>query len=174
MTLRKASIEWAIEFLSRHSDGDIFPSLPEISAINSQPQGLVRALANKDLKSTFPPQTSRRFIVPKEEFSYRLATQLHPQDSIILSAIMHQFGDGIEVRRLPKDQVFSYRFDPAIDHGLYGPESLWNKFWETGLKESLAYPYILFCDIADFYNQIYHHIVENQLIASGFPNQASK
>lgn len=28
--------------------------------------------------------------------------------------------------------------------------------------------YVLYCDIADFYNQIYHHTYENQLIASGF------
>ena len=33
---------------------------------------------------------------------------------------------------------------------------------------------VLYCDIADFYNQISHHTIENQLIESGFPNQAIK
>ena len=33
---------------------------------------------------------------------------------------------------------------------------------------------MLYCDIADFYNQIYHHAVENQLAESSFPNQAIK
>ena len=76
MTLQKESIKWAIEFLSRHSDGDIFPRIPEISAINEQSQGLVDALANKPMSATFLPQPCRRFIVPKEEFSYRQATQI--------------------------------------------------------------------------------------------------
>ena len=39
---------------------------------------------------------------------------------------------------------------------------------------SFACSTVLYCDIADCYNQIYHHTVENQLIASGFPNQATK
>ena len=174
MTLHEDSIRWAIEFLSRHSDGDIFPPIPELSAISQQPDGLINALANKPLKSTFRPQPCRRFIVPKEELSYRQATQLHPQDSIILSAVVYEYGEGIEQRRLPKDRVFSYRFDPTLEHGLYGSERLWNKFWESCLEKSESYPYILYCDIADFYNQIYHHTVENQLIESGFPNQAVK
>ena len=33
---------------------------------------------------------------------------------------------------------------------------------------------VLYCDISDFYNQIHHHIIENQLSESGFPNQAAK
>ena len=75
------------------------------------------------------PQPCRRFIVPKGDLSYRQATQLHPQDSILLTAAMYQYGSGIEARRLPKDAVFSDRLDPLVEHGLYGPETLWNKFW---------------------------------------------
>jgi hypothetical protein len=31
-----------------------------------------------------------------------------------------------------------------------------------------------YCDISDFYNQIYHHAIENQLIEADLPNQATK
>ena len=40
------------------------------------------------------------------------------------------------------------------------------------MSESCSY--VLYCDISDFYNQVYHHTVENQLAESGFPNQAIK
>jgi retron-type reverse transcriptase len=112
--------------------------------------------------------------VPKDEISYRQATQLHPQDSILLSAVIHQFGHGIEGRRLPADHVFSYRFAPSSQHGLYGSQTAWNDFWIAAHARSFTCSTVLYCDIADFYNQIYHHTVENQLIASGFPNQARR
>ena len=101
VTLNSDSLKWAIQFIDRHSDGDIFPSIPEISAIKSQPEELIEALANKPL-GNFRPQPCRRFIVPKDYLSYRQATQLHPQDSLLLAAAIYQFGEGIEERRLPQ------------------------------------------------------------------------
>ena len=112
MTLSSDAIRWSIDSINRHSDGDLSPFLPEISAIASDPGNLVKALANKPL-TQFAPQPNRRFIVPKEGLSYRQATQLHPQDSILLTAAVYQFGQGIEQRRQPKDTVFSYRFNPV-------------------------------------------------------------
>ena len=173
MTLHPDSVRWAIEFTNRHSDGDIFPAIPEISAISAQPEGLVSALSCKPL-GNFEPQANRRFIVPKDTMSYRQATQLHPQDSILLAAIMYQYGEGVEKRRLSKERVFSYRFNPNLERGLYEAEGLWNQFWTTASDKSELYRYVLYCDIADFYNQIYHHTVENQLAESEFPNQAIK
>ena len=173
MTLHPDSIQWAINFLANHSDGDIFPRIPEIAAVDSHAQQLAATLSQKGLNN-LGPLPCRRFLIPKDDLSYRQATQLHPQDSILFTAIIYQFGQGIEARRLPTDKVFSYRFDPSTNHGLYRADRLWNEFWETAYVMSEQYPYILYCDIADFYNQIYHHTVENQLIDSQFPNQAIK
>ena len=88
--------------------------------------------------------------------------------------MIHQFGQGIENRRLSKDIVFSYRFKPDEVAGLYANKSAWNDFWTDAHRKSSNSGAVLYCDIADFYNQIYHHVVENQLAASGFPNQATK
>ena len=104
--------------------------------------------------------------------SYRLATQLYPQDSIILTSIIHQYGHQIEARRLDKETVYGYRFDPDIEHGLYGLASYWSNFWSKGRSASDGCSHVLYCDIADFYNQIYHHAVENQLAESSFPGDA--
>lgn len=167
------AIRWAVDFVHKHSDGDLFPKTPEINAISSRIEEFVGLIEGKDL-SQFPPGACRRFIVPKDEISYRQATQLDPQDSIILTSIIYQYGKGIEERRLNNDVVYSYRFSPDINNGLYSAQNSWNEFWTKAWKKSHDYQCVLYCDIADFYNQIYHHIVENQLIASGFPNQVTK
>src|SRR5690606_31585083 len=96
------------------------------------------------------------------------------QDSIILTSIIYQYGKGIEDRRLSDKIVYSYRFSPDSKHGLYSSKNSWNQFWTDGYEKSEKYEYVLYCDIADFYNQIYHHVIENQLIESGFPNQVTK
>ncbi|WP_417809992.1 RNA-directed DNA polymerase [Thioclava sp.] len=171
--LDKASVEWAIDFIAEHSDGDLFPQISEMRVMQAEKDRLANDISGKDLNQ-FPIGTSRRFIVPKDEISYRQATQLDPQDSIILSAIMHQFGSGVEQRRKPADKVFSYRFSPSYEHGLYASQSGWNDFWAKVAQKASTSKIVLYCDIADFYNQIYHHTVENQLLASGFSNQSTK
>ena len=173
MSLQAQSIEWAIDFVVNHSDGDLFPKILEMEAIEANRNDFVTQIQGKNL-SEFSPGGCRRFIVPKDEISYRQATQLDPQDSIILSALIYEYGNGIEARRLSSSQVFSYRFAPSTNNGLYGNDSAWNNFWSKAHLLSKKHSKILYCDIADFYNQIYHHTVENQLIESGFTNQAIK
>ncbi|MBC7075196.1 MAG: Retron-type reverse transcriptase [Syntrophomonadaceae bacterium] len=173
MMLSGDSLKWAVDFIYNHSDGDLFPKIAEIDSIITYKDEFVALIEDKDL-SQFPPGACRRFIVPKDEISYRQATQLDPQDSIILTAIIHQYGIGIERRRLDRNIVFSYRFSPDINYGLYSAMNSWNDFWTSAFRKSSSFEYVLYCDIADFYNQIYHHIVENQLIESAFPNQVMK
>ena len=173
MTLRADSLEWAVEFVHAHSDGDLFPKVLEIEAVAAEKAHFVDQVAGVDL-SAFSPGSCRRFIVPKDEISYRQATQLDPQDSIILSALIFQFGQQIEALRLPATRVFSYRFSPTLPDGLYSSKTAWNNFWTAAATHATKCSHILYCDIADFYNQIYHHTVENQLISAGLPNQAVK
>lgn len=173
MCVNADSIRWAIQIVQRHSDGDLFPKILEIDAIYQVADDLAKLMENKDL-SALHPGASRRFIVPKDEISYRQATQLDPQDTIILTSLLYQYGQGIENRRLSEDIIFSYRFKPEYSVGLYASKDSWNNFWSKADAKSLSADTVLYCDIADFYNQIYHHIVENQLAESGFPNQAIK
>jgi hypothetical protein len=172
MTLLIESLESAVQFIADHSDGDLFPRIAEMMAIRDRKAEFAREVAQRPL-SSFGPGPHRRFIVPKDDISYRQATQLDPQDSIILSAIVFQFGGSIEARRRPVTEVFSYRFSPTVQHGLYSGQSAWNDFWTTAANRArpqLALPRtavpghynrtlgkkagcILYCDISDFYNQ---------------------
>ncbi|MBB3386654.1 MULTISPECIES: RNA-directed DNA polymerase [unclassified Rhizobium] len=173
MSLSKSSIEWAIKFITEHADGDLFPRLLEIEAIRERASEFADLVLSKQLKD-LPHGSHRRFIVPKDEISYRQATQLDPQDSVILSALIYQYGSHLENRRRPANQVFSYRFAPSMHNGLYDRETSWNDFWTTASSRARTAEKVLYCDISDFYNQIYHHVLENQLLASGLPNQAIK
>lgn len=173
VTLTNESLEWAVDYVADHSDGDLFPRITEMEAIVARKSEFAAQIAGKPL-SQFPPGAHRRFIVPKDEVSYRQATQLDPQDSIILGAIAYQYGLGIENRRRSRNQIFSYRFKPSKSQGLYDSKSSWNDFWTAAARFGMKAESVLYCDISDFYNQIYHHTVENQLTESGFSNQATK
>lgn len=173
MNLQQSSFEWAIDFVVAHSDGDLFPKIPELQAAADRKAELAADLAAKPL-AALPAGPSRRFIVPKDEISYRQATQLDPQDSIVFSALAYELGQYVEARRLPDDRVFSYRFKPTASDGLYANQSGWNAFWSKAAMLGTQCGAVLYCDIADFYNQIYHHSIENQLIASSWANQATK
>lgn len=172
MKLDRDSVAWALNAVAASSDSDLFPPTPEFKQAAGSPNGLLDALTSPELKD-LEIGASMRFLVPKDDVSYRQATQLDPQDGLILTALVYQFGQRIEDRRLPRDQVFSYRFGPT-EAELYTEESDWNRFWAKARDLAKQSSTILYCDITDFYNQIYHHTLENQLIASKFPNQAIK
>jgi hypothetical protein len=132
MVLEIDSIKWAINFLCNHSDGDLFPEILELKAIKEKMDDFAENVKGKNLdpdSDSFKPGGCRRFIVPKDGLAYRSATQLDPQDSIILTALIHQYGRGIENRRLPNDRVFSYRFQPDDQWRLYSNQTSWNDFW---------------------------------------------
>ncbi len=139
MTLKATSLDWAIDFVLGHSDGDLFPRVLEMEGVAAAREDFKKQVIGKDL-AAFSPGSCRRFIVPKDEYSYRQATQLDPQDSILISALIYQYGGGIEKRRLAKTKVFSYRFKPTDDDGLYGSKTSWNDFWKAAEKKAQSAP----------------------------------
>lgn len=173
MMASPASVEWAIRSLDLRSDTDLFPRPAELNVLVAPGSDSVATIAGLDL-AQHNPSAPRRFIVPKDDLSYRAATQLDPLDSIILTALVHEFGAGIEQHRIDKAEqtIFSYRFAPSPDGSLYSPDQSWNDYWSRCQHLSESYEYALVVDVADFYNQIYHHTLENQLAQCGFPNQA--
>ncbi|MGG1573522.1 RNA-directed DNA polymerase [Fictibacillus sp. NRS-1165] len=171
MKLEKESILWGIEHVFTDSDTDLSPKPEEINIIYSDKENIADELANIDM-CQYVWKPCRRFIIPKSNLSYRVATQLDPLDSILLAAIIYQFGNKIEEKRVEKadKKVFNYRFNPSEDGYLYNDSNAWHEFWDTSKKKAQNYQFAVYVDIADFYNQIYHHTIENQLISCEFPN----
>lgn len=175
MKLNENSIEWALVHNNTMKDTDLFPLPKEIEILAENVDKSVKILKEID----FPNhswQTARRYLIPKKELSYRMATQLNPLDSVLFSAIIHQFGENIEKRRISisEEKIFSYRFSPNKLGYLYTLEDSWKSFWRSSLDKMEEYKFAVCLDISDFYNQIYHHTVENELIASEFPNPITK
>lgn len=197
MKLTENSYRWAIKHLFKESDTDLFPRPVELTVVNELKEELIAKLVDIDL-GNYQWNAARRFVVPKDDVAYRIGTQLHIIDSIVLGAIIYEFGQAIEDRRADENIVFSYRFKPWGDGTLYGNKNPWNTFWracqeEIATRESDTndddddddeegpvftmtgdYSHVVSCDISDFYNQIYLHTVENQLASCSLPNQLQK
>lgn len=173
MKIAENSIKWAIKHLIEYGDTDLFPTPVEFNIISQKKDYVCNKLKDIDI-SSYSFNSSRRFVIPKDELSYRIATQLNPVDSILFTAILHEYGQLIEDIRSPMSQVFSYRFSPEEDGRLYDYDSSWEKYWQKCTEKLSSYKFVAYIDISDFYNQIYHHTIENQLIEAGLPNQAIK
>lgn len=172
MKLNEESILWSLIHLTEYGDTDLFPQLVEFDCLYQIKDITVNKLKDIDL-GNYQYGSPRRFIIPKGELSYRTATQLDPLDNIILTGIIYEYGNKIEERRrsISENKVFGYRFALQEDWSLYNPNVSWVEFWNKCKEKSSTYKYVVSLDIADFYNQVYHHTLENQLLESSFPNQ---
>lgn len=177
MKLRRDSYEWALKHLIEEGDSDLFPAPFEIEVIK---HCWARCLIDLETLSIEDHNWNpgRRFVIPKEALAFRTATQLDPFDSLILTALIYEIGPAIEAHRIPTkdDVVFSCRFEPTADGRLYGESSNWDAFWEASITKasSKEIACVVIADVTDFYNQIYHHVVENELEAANILKDARK
>lgn len=134
-------------------------------------------LAGIDLRD-FDWSVGRRFVVLKGMLDFRIGTQLDPLDSLVFTALIYKYGQKIENRRIDfkKRRVYSYRFEPTNDGRLYGTKTYWGDFWRDSIElaERPRIGAVAVSDIADYYNQISHHTLENELNAAGLPQQIQK
>ena len=172
--LNASSLDWALEHVKKEGDTDIFPRLFEIDAIADR-WAIVRDELLKIHVESHEWAGGRRVLIPKGKYSFRAATQLDPIDTLILSALIYEYGQHIEEKRLPLTDniVFSHRFNPSSDGLLYDENINWNLFWEESLEKAkkINDGYVIMADVADYYNQIYHHVLENGLIEANLPTE---
>ncbi|MBK9144460.1 MAG: hypothetical protein IPM23_18360 [Candidatus Melainabacteria bacterium] len=166
MKLPKTSYNWAMKHLQAEGDTDLFPSLFEVEAMKKNWPQLLDKLAQLDV-SSYTWQSGRSFVVPKDRYVFRRGTQLEPLDSLVLAAFIKSVGKKIEAARVPmsENRVFSYRFSPDNHGRFYSQTNGWYDFWKTSYKKALQRKdsWVAVADITDFYNQIYHHNLENQV-----------
>ena len=164
MKLNKTTYKWSLNHILKEGDTDLFPIPFEFSAIKSNWEKTVNELIKIDIEN-YSWKGYRKFIVPKGTLSFRKAVQLDPIDSLIITAIIKKYGSKIEEKRIPIEEniVYSYRFKPNKNGAFYDNSNSWHEFWESSLEKSKKYKYVVISDIVDFYNQIYHHVLENQL-----------
>ncbi len=173
LRLRVDPYRWAINHLLNKSDTDLFPRPFELEAIECYPDDVEKALQKTNIVS-YPWFGGRSTIVPKGVLSFRPATQLDPWDSLILTALIREFGDKIEESRIPYEDeiVFSNRFAPIGDGEMYRRDADWPSFWKKSKERAASVGgYVAIADVSSYYNQIYHPSLERCLQKAGVPQE---
>ena len=163
------SLDWARQHIRRHGDTDIFPVPFEYDIIWEQWDHFRALLA----KRNFALADLRPLItlpVPKTTFGFRVSQQLDPLDAMLYAAMVYEMGPRIESARLSADIACSYRFDPTSKGDFYPRDNGWGTYANRSRKLAHENSHVLYIDISDFYNQIYHHRVGGALETSGIPS----
>lgn len=169
LKVQEASLDWALEHVSRRGDTDILPLPIEYAAISNDWDSIRHYLASHDLDQ-WAVRPSRKMLTPKHGLGFRIATQLDPLDTLLVCALVYEIGSEFEGVRVPTSErrVFSYRFLPAGDGQLYDPGNNYESFRSrsldlAGLSET---SYVVMTDIADFFPRLYSHPMENAMRAA--------
>src|SRR5436189_2355286 len=176
LKLKPTSYNWAVTHLLKESDTDLFPRPFELDAIEYYRDEVERSLQAIDIGS-YSWHEGRSAIVPKGVLSFRSATQLDPWDSLVLTALIGEFGDRLEKKRIPygDEIVFSYRFAPMSDGTMYNMDADWPSFWKKSKEKAASIGgYVAITDVSNYYNQIYHPRLEQQLQGAEVPQEAAQ
>ena len=163
--VKPQSLDYALAHLTSRGDTDILPPAFELAAIEQYWADVREELSNLDL-SDYVVRPARTFLSPKKGLGFRIATQLDPLDCILITAIVYEIGEDIESSRVSVSEeiVHSYRYAPTPEGQLYSPDYSFRTFRQKSLELAAARDgFVLMTDIADFYQRIYFHRLENAL-----------
>ncbi|MFA7359401.1 MAG: reverse transcriptase domain-containing protein [Candidatus Kapaibacterium sp.] len=166
----KKFISLAIDNVVNYGDTDIFPFPVENIVFRDKKDDIIdlickfdrRNLNERILKQTIgekPPQNIYT-CSPIGYNGFRWATCIEPFWNVYLLSLVISISTDLEKTRIPKNVVHSYRYKPDIKSGsLFDKKYGWMSFQEQAelMAKNGKYQYVLSCDIADFYNRIYHH-----------------
>lgn len=164
--ISSASIERAIEHICEYGDTDVFPHLKEIHFIKDKKSEIVSELSKLNLDS-YQPLQSIEALAPKSRYGFRIANQLHFADTILFTASVIEIGEDLEKIKQPnlKPGPFSYRFSTSPEPSLFEKDHNYRDWlkWQLNYAQTQDFEHVIFSDIADFFQRIYFHRIENTL-----------
>jgi len=160
-------LEWAISHLEKFGGSDVFPPSHDFIAAKHNWAAIKEAVVNLVSRGT-SPSTPYLGMAPKADNTFRAVHELHPLDSIAITAVIYSIAEQIERGRFPEERrcVFSFRVVPDHDGHFFKPGSEnWGLFAQRRNELMTQYQqgWVLKADISDYYNQIYLHRVQNAL-----------
>lgn len=179
----KKFIELALHNIEKFGDTDIFPFPIDNYIFFDKKDKLVQHLISLD--KTFEDQLDKFPPININTCSaigytgFRWVTLIDPVwNAYFLSLVLSISGE-IENKRIStsKRVVHSYRFNPDYQSArLFDSEINWRSFQNDSFEmvKNSDYEFIVTCDIADFYNKIYHHRLENALLSLGIAGDQPK
>lgn len=177
--VKKKTMELAIKNIATHGDTDIFPYPTENHLLHDKPQELIGVLLDLDknfreLVTSIPVLTSKNLSAVGYN-GFRYGTQIDPLWNTYLLALVLTIAEDLEKKRVSNSIVFSYRYAPDLTTGSLFDKSIgWHEFQTTAIKHAQEFPFILRCDISDFYPRIYHHRLENAIKSATAKGDASQ
>jgi hypothetical protein len=175
--LSPAALDWALTHVGKFGDTDILPVSFEFKAIAHAWNWLRDELASRDLADA-GKRPARRFLVPKPGGGFRVAVQLDPLDMITYTAAVYEMAPVLEQNRIPAEQQIacSYRIELGAKGSFFPPSNGWDDFHRRSseLAGSGGCTHVLVADISDFYNQVYHHRIENALESAAISRERAQ
>lgn len=161
----------ALKNISSYGDTDIFP-YPIENALFYDMSNEAITIVDKmisqmdEIRSGLYPINRVSISVPVGYTGYRWTTFIDPWWNAALLSIVLSISEQIECYRKPAldNCIFSYRIKLNEDTGeCFDKDFNWRKFYETSMQKAKQYKCVVRFDIADFYNRIYHHRLDNAL-----------
>lgn len=167
--LSKECVLRAIEHIGAVGDTDLYPRLPETAFYVACPEEVADFVEKMNV-GAYQPVSSVEVLTPKSSLGFRIGHQLTAPDSLIYTAAVIENAEGIEELRnnTSGEVAFSYRYDSQGGPRLFSPNRGYNDWLTHLVSFSKTEPFtdakpVLETDIADFYQRIYFHRVENTL-----------
>jgi hypothetical protein len=170
-TVKDNCLEWSLNHLKKYYDSDFYPKLFEFKAIAHNWQNVKDHILAIDLDN-YVPASPIINLAPKANSTYRVIHQLDPIDSLIYTSLVYELSGIIEEYRIPEAEniACSYRIKPTVEGSFFDEhDNGWGNYLKQldQLIQRFKGGYVLFCDITDFYNQIYTHRIQNIVAEAG-------
>jgi hypothetical protein len=165
--LSSDSVSRAIDHLVRYGDTDVFPHLIELVFLSEAKEAVVQEISGLDLDS-FHPQQAIETIAPKSRYGFRIVHQSLMLETLLLTAAICEVGDDLEKLKRPIEDEYGpygYRFSGVAGPSFFVEGRTFRDWleWQSKKVEGAGYSQIVCTDIADFYQRIYFHRIENCL-----------
>ena len=157
------ALDFARAHIRQFYDSDFFPKPLEFDAIWYNWAEVVDYLTADEIGS-YSVSGPRAYAAPKPNGTFRIVHQLDPLNSLVYTAMAYMVAAELEAIRFPVEAnvACSYRITLSNQKGEFFADGQgYRKFIERCAELSLTNSHVLTVDIADFYNQIYVHRLEN-------------
>ena len=127
---------------------------------------VVEELSKLDLDN-FNPNQAIETIAPKSRYGFRIVHQLFLVETILYSAAVFEMAGDLETIKRPPDEYgpFAYRFSNDGDSSVFLKDHTYRDWleWQANRAKVGDCTDVINTDIADFYQRIYLHRIENCL-----------
>lgn len=165
------SLDFARHHIQNFYDSDFFAKQFEFQALWARWGDVVDFLTSRET-TEIPAPRHRLMAAPKPGAGYRVVHQLDPLSTLVYTAMAYIVAPGLESARAPLDEHVACAYRVVLDppRGRFFGESTGYEGFVVRCRALAAqFQYVLVTDIADFYNQIYLHRLQN-VIATAVPN----